>query len=98
MSAANDEAAKSAGRLFKLLFLLWLGGVTLRMTILAVPPVIPLIHDDLHLSETQVGLLMGLPLAMFAVAAQPGSLMVARFGALRTLAAHSAYPSCMPPL
>ncbi|MGH6770792.1 MAG: CynX/NimT family MFS transporter [Xanthobacteraceae bacterium] len=71
--------------LFKLLLLLWLGGITLRVTILAVPPVIPLIHDDLHLSETQVGLLMGLPLAMFAIAALPGSLLVARYGALRTL-------------
>ena len=72
-------------RLFRLLLLLWLGGITLRVTILAVPPVIPLIHDDLRLSETQVGLLMGLPLAMFALAAIPGSLLVARFGALRTL-------------
>jgi CP family cyanate transporter-like MFS transporter len=72
-------------RLFKLLCLLWLGGITLRVTILAVPPVIPLIHDDLHLSETQVGLLMGLPLATFAIAALPGSLLVARLGALRTL-------------
>jgi CP family cyanate transporter-like MFS transporter len=71
--------------LFRLLCLLWLGGITLRVTILAVPPVIPLIHDDLHLSETQVGLLMGLPLAMFAIAAIPGSLLVARFGALRTI-------------
>jgi len=77
--------APSPARLLKLLCLLWLGGITLRVTILAVPPVIPLIHADLHLSETQVGLLMGLPLAMFAVAALPGSLLVARLGALRTL-------------
>jgi CP family cyanate transporter-like MFS transporter len=80
----SPESA-SPTRLFKLLCLLWLGGITLRVTILAVPPVIPLIHDDLRLSETQVGLLMGLPLAMFAIAALPGSLLVARFGALRTL-------------
>ena len=72
-------------RLLTLLGLLWLGGITLRVTILAVPPVIPLIHDDLHLSETQVGLLMGLPLAMFAIAALPGSLLVVRLGARRTL-------------
>ena len=80
-----SEDSASRARLVKLLCLLWLGGITLRVTILAVPPVIPLIHDDLHLSETQVGLLMGLPLAMFAIAAIPGSLLVARFGALRTL-------------
>ena len=38
------------------LLLLWLAGNALRLTILAVPPVTPLIHADLHLSETQVGM------------------------------------------
>ena len=52
--------------------LLWLAGVAMRMTILAMPPVIPLVHDELHMSETQVGLLIGLPLALFAIAAVPG--------------------------
>jgi len=65
--------------------MLWLGGVAARVTILAVPPVIPLIHDDLHLSETQVGLLIGLPLGLFAAAAVPGSLLVARIGMRRTM-------------
>src|SRR5512139_2735457 len=62
--------------------LLWLAGAAIRIPLLAVPPVIPLIHDDLHMSETQVGLLMGMPLAMFALAAVPGSLLIARFGVL----------------
>jgi len=44
------------------------------------PPVIPLVHRELRMSETQVGLLVGLPLAMFAVAAVPGSLLIARIG------------------
>ncbi len=65
--------------------LLWLAGSGLRMTILAMPPVIPLIHDDLHLSETQVGIVSGLPPVLFALAAVPGSLLIARFGALPTL-------------
>ncbi len=52
----------------------------MRMTILAMPPVIPLVHSELHMSETQVGLLIGLPLALFAVAAIPGSLLIARVG------------------
>ena len=52
----------------------------MRMTILAMPPVIPLVHDELHMSETQVGLLIGLPLAIFAIAAVPGSLLIARIG------------------
>jgi len=75
----------SPAGLFRLLCLLWLGGVAARVAILAVPPVIPLIHDDLHLSETQVGLLIGLPLGLFAVAAVPGSLLVARIGERRTM-------------
>jgi CP family cyanate transporter-like MFS transporter len=33
------------------------------------------------MSETQIGLLIGLPLALFAIAAVPGSLLVARGGA-----------------
>src|SRR6516162_6618314 len=53
----------------------------MRMTLLAVPPVIPLIHEDLRMSETQIGLLIGLPLALFAIAAVPGSLLIARGGA-----------------
>ena len=68
--------------LVTVLSLLWLAGVTIRMPLLAVPPVIPLIHDDLHMSETQVGLLIGMPLSMFALAAIPGSLLIARFGVL----------------
>jgi CP family cyanate transporter-like MFS transporter len=61
--------------------LLWLAGLAMRMTLLVVPPVIPLIHEDLRMSETQIGLLIGLPLALFAVAAVPGSLLIARGGA-----------------
>lgn len=79
--AGNSAAGLSLGRLLKLLFLLFLAGVALRMPILAMPPVIPLVHDELHLSETQVGLLVGLPLALFAIAAVPGSLLIARIGA-----------------
>src|SRR5471032_1916314 len=58
------------------LLLLWLAGNALRLTILAVPPVIPLIHDDLNLSETQVGILSGLPMVLFAAAAIAGSLLI----------------------
>jgi MFS transporter, CP family, cyanate transporter len=67
--------------------LLWLGGVGLRLTILAVPPVIALIQADLHLSGTEIGILSGLPVILFAIAALPGSLLIARFGALSTLVA-----------
>jgi len=75
----------SSTGLLRLLSLLWFVGVAARVSILAVPPIIPLIHDDLHLTETQVGLLIGLPLGLFAVAAVPGSLLVARIGMRRTM-------------
>src|SRR5262249_37867080 len=65
--------------------LLWLAGVGLRLTILAVPPVITLIRSDLQLSGTEIGILSGLPVILFAIAALPGSLLIARFGALSTL-------------
>jgi len=65
--------------------LLWLLGVALRLTVLAVPPLIPIIQADLHLSGTEVGLLAGLPVILFAIAALPGSILIVRFGALPTL-------------
>ena len=51
------------------------------------PPVIPLIRTDLGMSETQVGILTGLPPVLFACTAVLGSLLIARFGALNTLVA-----------
>jgi MFS transporter, CP family, cyanate transporter len=71
---------RSQARFLTTLLLLWLAGVALRLTILAVPPVIPLIHDGLRLNATQVGVLTGLPSMLFAFAAVPGSLLIARLG------------------
>src|SRR6266699_1096833 len=65
--------------------LLWLAGVGLRLSILAVPPVILSIHANLRLSGTEVGILSGLPMVLFAIAALPGSLFIARLGAMPTL-------------
>jgi len=67
--------------------LLWLAGAGLRLTILAVPPVISLIQSDLQLSGTEIGVLTGLPIVLFGVAALPGSLLIARFGAVAILVA-----------
>jgi CP family cyanate transporter-like MFS transporter len=77
--AAPDGATPQA-RLLLSLLLLWLAGNALRLTILAVPPVIPLIHDQLDMSATQIGILTGLPSLLFAIAAVPGSLLIARLG------------------
>ncbi len=65
--------------------LLWLAGASLRITVLAVPPIVPLLHADLQLSETAIGVLSSLPPLLFALAAVPGSLFVARLGAMPTL-------------
>ncbi|MGH7095202.1 MAG: CynX/NimT family MFS transporter [Stellaceae bacterium] len=66
-----------------LLGILWLAGADLRLTLLAVSPVLPLIHHDLGLSEKQIGLLSGLPVLLLGLAAIPGSLVIARIGARR---------------
>ena len=66
------------------LLLLWLIGIALRLPILAVPPVIPALRDDFGMSGTEIGILSGLPMVMFAAAALAGSLLVARLGALST--------------
>jgi CP family cyanate transporter-like MFS transporter len=76
----TTSESRSQARLIGSLSLLWLAGVALRLTILAVPPVIPLIHDGLRLNATQIGILTGLPSMLFAIAAVPGSLLIARLG------------------
>jgi MFS transporter, CP family, cyanate transporter len=67
------------------LSLLWLSGACLRLTVLAVPPVVPLLHADLHLSETGIGWLSSLPPMLFAIAAVPGAVLIARFGIVPAL-------------
>ena len=81
------DSAATRRQFFVSVLLLWLAGIGLRITILAVPPVIPLIRLDLEISETQVGILTGLPPVLFACTAVLGSLLIARFGALMTLLA-----------
>jgi CP family cyanate transporter-like MFS transporter len=67
------------------LLLLWLGGIDLRLTMLAIPPLVPIIHRELHLDEKSVGVLVSGPVLILAVAAVPGSLLIARLGIRRAL-------------
>lgn len=69
------------------LALIWFAGVNLRITMLAVPPLVPLIHEDLSLSEKAVGALNGLPVLTLAAGAIFGSLLLARIGVIRALCA-----------
>src|SRR5579871_5301407 len=89
MQASNAAARQDTalGHLVNCVAMLWIAGVGLRLTILAVPPLIRAIHDELALSETQVGILSGLPPVLFMLAAVPGSLLIARLGARTTLIA-----------
>jgi CP family cyanate transporter-like MFS transporter len=65
--------------------MLWLAGIDLRLTLLAVPPVIPLIHRDLHLNESGIAALSNLPVLVLAGSSMFGALLTARLGARRAL-------------
>jgi CP family cyanate transporter-like MFS transporter len=69
------------------LLLLWTCGASLRLTVLAVPPVLPIIQQDLQLTGTQVGLLSGIAVILFAIAAIPGSSLIASVGVRNALLA-----------
>ncbi len=81
----ENDLAQSSGRRVTALALLWLSGACLRLTVLAIPPVVPLLHADLHLSETGIGWLSSLPPMLFAIAAVPGAILIARFGIVPAL-------------
>lgn len=85
MSSSAGVAETSSRHLWTAFALLWLGGTGLRLTLLAVPPLIPLIHAELGLSETEIGTLGTLPSLLLAAGAIPGSLLIARFGATAAL-------------
>jgi CP family cyanate transporter-like MFS transporter len=65
--------------------MLWLAGFDLRITVLAIPPILPLVHRDLGLSEAGVATLTGLPVLLLASAATLGSMLIARFDARRAI-------------
>jgi CP family cyanate transporter-like MFS transporter len=52
----------------------------MRSVILAVPPVLPAIRSDLHLSYTLSGALTAIPVVCLGAAAIPGALLAARLG------------------
>jgi CP family cyanate transporter-like MFS transporter len=83
-AALNRWSGEGIARQLWHLVLLWLAGADLRVTVLALPPVLPLIHRQFALSEKAVGALSGLPVLLFGLMAIPGSLLVARIGARRT--------------
>jgi MFS transporter, CP family, cyanate transporter len=65
-------------------------GFQLRSVVLAVPPVLPAIRDDLHLTFTAAGALTALPVLCLGAAAVPGAFLVNRFGARLVVGAGTA--------
>jgi CP family cyanate transporter-like MFS transporter len=82
-----SDAPSTTDAGWRRLALLWFAGADLRMTLLAVPPLIPVIHHELGLDEKGVAALVGLPVLVLGLGAVPGSLLVARIGARRALLA-----------
>ncbi len=81
----NGEYKLRFDNYLRFLVLLWLVGVSLRLTLLSVPPLIPQIHDELHMNATDVGFLTGIPSSLLALAAVPGSLLIAKLGVRNAL-------------
>jgi MFS transporter, CP family, cyanate transporter len=69
------------------LALLWLIGVALRLAILAVPPAIPALREEFRLSGTEIAVLSGVPIVIFAAASLAGSRLVARLGVIAAVTA-----------
>jgi CP family cyanate transporter-like MFS transporter len=67
--------------------LLWLTGLSLRITLLSVPPLLLRIRANLGLSNAEVAALTTLPLLLFCAAATLGSGIVSFVGARRALIA-----------
>lgn len=68
------------------LALSWLAAINLRTVLLAVPPILPLIRQDLGLSYTATGLLTSLPILLMGLAAVPGAFLIARVSARSAVA------------
>jgi CP family cyanate transporter-like MFS transporter len=85
VSSDANLAPQSPGQCLIAYVVLWLCGASLRLTILAIPPLVPLLHEDLHLTESGIGVLSSLPPLMFSIAAIPGALLISRFGIKSTL-------------
>lgn len=88
MAASSTVTSPAIPRRAALTFLAlsWLAAINLRTVLLAVPPVLPLIRQDLGLSYTATGLLTSLPILLMGLAAVPGAFLIARVSARSAVA------------
>ncbi len=82
---ARKTSQRWTAGLGRQLVLLWLAGVMLRLTILALPPVIEPVVSEFHLRGFDIGVLTALPSLFFATAAIPGAILISRYGPLPSL-------------
>jgi CP family cyanate transporter-like MFS transporter len=85
-SDETESAAHAVDRGWLGLALCWFVGINLRTTLLAVPPVLPLIQRDLHLSYTSIGLLSAIPVISMGLLALPAAALAGRLGGRVTVA------------
>ena len=79
------ETVQRSRPALRYLGLLWLAGLSLRLTVLAVPPLLPQIHQSLGLDETALSALTTLPVLLMAAMAPAGSAVTSRLGPKGTL-------------
>ncbi|MGH9065175.1 MAG: CynX/NimT family MFS transporter [Acidimicrobiales bacterium] len=81
----EDGRVAVARRALPRLVLLWLAGLDLRVTLLALPPLLPVVTRQLGLDQTAVGAITNLPVLLLGVAATLGAVVIARVGAPRAV-------------
>ena len=82
----KDNAKKQPWQLVLPLGLIVLVGINLRTALLGVPPIVPLLSHDLHLSYTEIGLLTSLPTLVMGISSLPIGFLIGRWGG-RTMVA-----------
>lgn len=85
VSGRSKRESKLNTGLLVPLAVLWLTGVMLRLTILALPPVIGSVAAEFQLNGSDIGVLTAIPVFFFSLAAIPGSLLIRRLGAASSL-------------
>lgn len=82
----KDNTQKTRWQQALLPGLLVLVGINLRTALLAVPPIVPLLSHDLHLSYTETGLLTSLPTLVMGLVSLPIGFLVGRWGGRKMVA------------
>ncbi len=77
---SNDTQTSPTRPLVLMGILILLVGINLRTLLLGVPPILPLISHDLHLSYTETGLITSLPTLVMGAASLPTGFLIGRLG------------------